>query len=760
MRTIARQLPSVALALCLCGIVSASAHATECADYTAAIQWLGGTGGIGTARDVAVLESLACIAAGDHVVIVDVANPIHPFRRGSTPVPGYARGVAMAGNYAFVASELAGLRVVDLSNPDAPMVAGALITAGRAYEIAIAGNLAYLAIGDAGLAIIDISIPTAPALVGSFQSYGRARAVAVAGNYAYLAERAELAGNPPFGLLEVVDVTNPAAPVFAGFEVTPAEIIAVAVAPGLAYLAGGDSQGLDVIDIANPTAPVKIGHLATTSGTSDVVAAGDRVFLMNGNSIGGQGVQVIDVTLPTDPVSLGFAGLPSIGDGLALVGDRLYAVGWQDPGLQIIDVTRPEVVTVTISADSPSPTRGIAVQDGLAYVGSGEFFVSQLMILDPTLPQPLLGSVTAWGMAHDVVVVGNRAYVATGSNSDSGNQSGLQVVNVSNPAAPQTVGWLQRSLTEVLGLDVSGSYAYLATGDLIDNHTSSGLDVVRIDTAQPQLMGRIDLPPGARDVAVLGTHAFVTARQGGLLVVDVANPSSPQLVTQLPILGEAQTIELLGDYACIAAGSTGLVIVDISDPEAPSFVSNVPTPEPAMGVALSGSVAYVSNGGIYGAATVVVVDLSNPASPVMLGIADMHGAAGRLTAGEDFVAVATGGVDFLPLQCPLTTAIPPATAPPAVRMMVVAPNPASLSLATGVQLRFELNRAARSQVEIFDTSGRLVRRLVNESLLSGAHTATWDGRSDSGRLTAPGVYFYRLTTEGGFSASRKVVVIR
>ena len=756
----------LALALgSLCALVPGLAHATGCADYTAAIQWMGGTGGVGTARDVAVLGSLACVAAGDHVVVVDVANPRHPFTRGSTPVPGYARGVAMVGNYAFVASELAGLRVIDLSNPDAPSVTGTLITAGRAYEIAIAGNLAYLAIGDAGLAIIDISTPTAPVLVGTFQSYGRARAVAIAGNYAYLAERAELAGNPPFGLLEVVDVTDPAAPTFAGFEVTPAEVIAVALAPGLAYLAGGDSHGLDVIDIASPTAPVKIGHLGTASGTSDVLATGNRVFLMNGNSYpAGQGVQVIDVTHPATPVSLGFAGTPSVGDGLALVGNMLYAVGWEDPGFQVIDVSRPEVVTVTLSTDSPSPTRGIAVQDGLAYVGSGEFFVSELMILDPTFPQPLLGSVTAFGMAHDVEVVGNRAYVATGSNSDSGQQSGLQIVNVSNPAAPQTVGWLQRSLTEVLGLDVSGSYAYLATGDLIDNHTSSGLDIVRIDTAQPQPMGRIELPPDAFDVAVAGTHAFVTARQNGLLVVDVADPASPQLVTQLPILGEARTIEILGEYACIAAGITGLVVVDISDPEAPSFVSNVPTPEPAMGVALSGPVAYVSNGGLYSGATVVVVDLSNPASPIMRGIADTHGVAGRLAAGEEFVGVATltyGGnaVDFLPLQCPVTTAVSPASSPPAVKLLAVAPNPASLG-AAAIQLRFELARAMRTHVTVFDAAGRLVRRLIDESLTSGAHTAAWDGRNDAGRLSAPGVYFYHLATESGFSGSQKVVVLR
>jgi flagellar hook assembly protein FlgD len=63
-------------------------------------------------------------------------------------------------------------------------------------------------------------------------------------------------------------------------------------------------------------------------------------------------------------------------------------------------------------------------------------------------------------------------------------------------------------------------------------------------------------------------------------------------------------------------------------------------------------------------------------------------------------------------------------------------------------------------VEVFDTTGRMVRRLIDENLSSGPHSTTWDGRNDAGRLAAPGVYFYHLATEGGFSGSQKVVVLR
>jgi flagellar hook assembly protein FlgD len=101
----------------------------------------------------------------------------------------------------------------------------------------------------------------------------------------------------------------------------------------------------------------------------------------------------------------------------------------------------------------------------------------------------------------------------------------------------------------------------------------------------------------------------------------------------------------------------------------------------------------------------------------------------------------------------------PASTPPVVKLLGVAPNPASLG-AAAIQLRFELAHATRAQVEVFDTTGRMVRRLIDENLSSGPHSTTWDGRNDAGRLAAPGVYFYHLATEGGFSGSQKVVVLR
>jgi len=48
------------------------------------------------------------------------------------------------------------------------------------------------------------------------------------------------------------------------------------------------------------------------------------------------------------------------------------------------------------------------------------------------------------------------------------------------------------------------------------------------------------------------------------------------------------------------------------------------------------------------------------------------------------------------------------------------------------------------RLQIFDTRGRLVRTLVDDSRAPGQYSVSWHGRDDSGRVLASGVYYYRL----------------
>jgi hypothetical protein len=66
------------------------------------------------------------------------------------------------------------------------------------------------------------------------------------------------------------------------------------------------------------------------------------------------------------------------------------------------------------------------------------------------------------------------------------------------------------------------------------------------------------------------------------------------------------------------------------------------------------------------------------------------------------------------------------------------------------------NGAVSVELAVYDVRGRLVRTLHRGLQDPGEHQAVWDGRSDDGRRTGGGVYFYRLRTPEG-ATTRKLV---
>ena len=60
-------------------------------------------------------------------------------------------------------------------------------------------------------------------------------------------------------------------------------------------------------------------------------------------------------------------------------------------------------------------------------------------------------------------------------------------------------------------------------------------------------------------------------------------------------------------------------------------------------------------------------------------------------------------------------------------------------------IRFTLPNLQRVSLEVLDITGRHVRTLVNNRLLSGVEQVRWNGRDDSNRHVASGIYLCRLT---------------
>jgi hypothetical protein len=129
----------------------------------------------------------------------------------------------------------------------------------------------------------------------------------------------------------------------------------------------------------------------------------------------------------------------------------------------------------------------------------------------------------------------------------------------------------------------------------------------------------------------------------------------------------------------------------------------------------------------------------------------------------DFDLVATGaGVDpGEPLfEAMVTGDCEPATATGVTSPAPVATGPLTLQARpsvtrAGTELVLGRPAARRQAIDLFDVTGRLLRRL---DVAAGASGATWDGRTAAGRPAPTGVYFARAARAGRDGTARIVVV--
>jgi hypothetical protein len=128
----------------------------------------------------------------------------------------------------------------------------------------------------------------------------------------------------------------------------------------------------------------------------------------------------------------------------------------------------------------------------------------------------------------------------------------------------------------------------------------------------------------------------------------------------------------------------------------------------------------------------------NVVSPCLPGFNDCGALIGAREQGCEMVGVPDPGTQ------------------PITRLLQNRPNP----MGSRTTIGWELEREGRVSIEVFDVTGRLVRRLLDEVPFSAGEQRTdWDARDDHGQAVAGGIYFYRLRT-GGIILTRRLVVVR
>ncbi|MDO8736359.1 MAG: hypothetical protein Q7K29_04675, partial [Thermoleophilia bacterium] len=301
-------------------------------------------------------------------------------------------------------------------------------TAGNPGGVAVLSHYAYKADGASGLKIIDISNPASPVLTGSLDTTGSATDIAVSGNYAYIADGASG--------LKIIDISNPASPVLTGsFDMIGyVSATGIAVSGNNAYIAYGAS-GLQIIDISDPANPVLTGSLDTIGSATDIAVTGNYAYIADGVS----GLQIINISNPASPVLTGSRDTTGSATSIAVSGNYAYIADGVS-GLQIINISDPASPLIASTFDTTDNANGVAFRGSRVYL---------------TYSQEQYG-------------YRNNPYPPFGGFVFLGILEGLAEIDVSDPAAPRTVGssYHEYGWQHVSGVALDGNYTYVAGSEL------------------------------------------------------------------------------------------------------------------------------------------------------------------------------------------------------------------------------------------------------------------------------------------------------
>jgi hypothetical protein len=569
--------------------------------------------GVGTAMDVTVANSTAILATNPFGMAAIAVGSTSNTVLGAADVGFAGEHVALGGSRGVVVgtdSGLARLWTLDVSTMASPIVRGWLPTSVAAgttsgfLDVATnsTGSLAVTAMGSQGLWVVDLGNPAAPALRGSYDTPGMAYAVALngTGTIAYVADG--LQG------LKIVSISNPSAPTLLGSLALSGIQQDIVVIGTVAYVL--DQTGrLATVDVSTPSAPRQLGSLVLGRYAFNLAVEGTRAVVhdaINGVAY----LDSIDVSNLAAPTLLGSVALGASGNvkGLSLSGGRVY-VADKVQGLKIYTV-------------QGTPTWQSTVQDDFA-----------------SKHVSVASAVTA--------VVG--VDVAT-------SFARLQLIDAADPTAPHVVSEMPTSVAAgttsgFLDIASNGTRAVTAMG-------SAGIWVVDLaNTAAPVVRGTYDTPGIAYAVAMnsTGSLAYVADGLQGLRIISLANPSAPTLAGSLAVSGIQQDIAVVGNTVYLVDQTGRLVTVDVSTPSAPRQLGALTLGRYAFNVASDGSRAVVHDA-INGVAYLDVIDVSNPATPALLGSV-ASGASGTvkglaLAGGRLYAAASTEGLKIYDISIP------------------------------------------------------------------------------------------------------------
>jgi len=628
----------------------------------------------GPINDLALTSSGWAVVASYDLMLLDLNNPSSTaFSLGD---PGwYEYAVTLSNGYAFTAVNAYNdgrIRIYDISTPTA---------AHHVRDQALIGSVTYRGLTTMGnyliaftpdkpngvghdVVVIDISNIYSMVKVGDIDipNFDAYRGY-VLGTKVYVTSQT----SPD---VYAVDLANPAAPVVLGKVTVGGNAGGIGVIKNDAFVAAG-SAGLVDVDISNPAALTIAGASSTTGTAYDVALQSPYAYVAND-----LGLAIVPITTAPQiepsrvSMSLNGATLTLTGGPRSITGSGAITVEAKDvntgtivsgqpvasDGTFSISIAARAGDAITIEATDASARKSGPVSLGIVPFGSAV----TVLPITPAISEPgfhartlatdgtnlIVGGYSDGGstkvLLYDVTNPSTPVYKRTvavnnGSVFDVAITNGyaligaadLSVLDLSNPNSTPVIlgdpGWYEYNVV------VGGGYAFTS----VNAYNDGRIRIYDVSSPAASRYVRDQTSVGSTTFYGLATYgtkyllAFSSDRPNGvghdLVVFDRTNINNLVKIADIDIGGASFNAfrgKVAGSTLFLAGTNGGVAVVDLSNPAAPVVNTILPMAE-AYGVDSSGSTVAVADGG----AGVTFLDATNPAAPVKLGTQAVGGSA-------------------------------------------------------------------------------------------------------------------------------------
>ena len=408
--------------------------------------------------------------------------------------------------------------------------------------------------------IVDLTDPANPVVV--FDDNYRAEQVSFAGRYIYA--RGISSGSSFSNEIRLYEMVSATELVFIqDYSTLGTDFV---VRGSMLYITEND--GLTIVDWSNPQRPYEIATHEEQIGLSipTQIELVDDVFYLT-DLHGTISAYRFPSHLVGSHVTDGAA------NELVLVGD-LALVAMDGAGMQIFDVSEPQMPVLLSTFNTGNDAVGIDAKDEVVYIAAHQAGLDIVDISDPMNPT-LLSNFDTGRSVQDVQVVGDLAYVMDRIN-------GLHILDVADPSLP--------ILLSITDTPTRGSDITIVDQDglryAVIPHESFDLQILDVtDASSPMIIGSItplDGNNGIDAVTFRGGLMYTGENSDGYRVWDFADPSNPIELATINTDVDSQTgfghhLVFDGSLMVLANGSGGLSVYHNADPRNPVRLSAQPT---------------------------------------------------------------------------------------------------------------------------------------------------------------------------------------